>query len=69
MKDLERRVTRLENHQGACNHPAYGIGVVVLKGEKDEALERITKELAECPRCRRKGIQPYVMYTNVNFDA
>ena len=53
MKDLERRVARLENHRGACNHAAY------LLNPSDEELERFTQELARCPRCRHK--RPFVL--------
>jgi hypothetical protein len=58
---LMRRVARLENHQGACNHAAY------LVNPSDEEIEQFTTEWAKCPRCRHKP-QPAVLRINLNLD-
>ena len=61
MSNLEQRLKRLETHQAACNHSAR----VILENPTDEELERVTRELAECPSCRHKRTQPFVIRTNL----
>jgi len=64
MNRLDQRLKRLETHQGACNHSAY----VILENPTDEELERVTRELVQCPSCRHTGKQPFVIRTNINFN-
>lgn len=64
MNRLDQRLKRLETYQGACNHSAY----VILENPTDEELERVTRELVQCPSCRYKGTKPFVIRHNVNLD-
>ena len=61
MKDLERRVARLENHRGACKHDAY------LVNPTDAEIQQFTSEWAKCPRCRHKP-QPAVLRINLDLE-
>jgi hypothetical protein len=61
MSNLEQRLKRLETHQAVCNHSVR----VILENPTDEELERVTRELFECPSCRHKGTRPFVIRTNV----
>ena len=64
MNRLEQRLRRLETHRRACNHGDY----IVLENPTDEELERVTRELVQCPSCRYKGMKPFVIRHNVNLD-
>jgi hypothetical protein len=48
MNNLDRRIKRLEEQQGACNHRSP----LILTQEQ---VERKKKELDECPNCEKHG--------------
>ena len=53
MNNLDKRMKRLEEQHGACNHRSP----VILANRTEEEVERTRKELDECPSCR-KGERP-----------
>jgi hypothetical protein len=50
MGNIERRVARLEEQQGACNHHP----VVILANPTDEVVMQKRQEIDRCPSCRRR---------------
>ncbi len=55
MSNLERRLRRLEEHHGACNHRTDRGFLKPLFNPTEEEVDRYKKEVAECPRCRKVG--------------
>jgi len=55
MNILERRLRRLEEHHGACTHRNDHGFLKPLINPTEQEVERLRKELAECPNCRKRG--------------
>ena len=55
MSNLERRLRRLEEHHGACNHRNDRGFLKPLLNPTQQDVERLRKELAECSSCRKRG--------------
>ena len=55
MNNLERRLRRLEEHHGTCNHRNNRGFLKPILNPTVLQLERLQKEVAECPSCRKHG--------------
>jgi len=64
MGNIERRLARLEEQQGACNHRSP----VILANPTEGEVEQKKKELDECAGCRRHGRPKMVIMTYPEFD-
>jgi len=64
MGNIERRLTRLEGQQGACNHRSP----VILANPTADEVERRKKEMDECPSCKRHGRPKLIIMEYPEFD-
>ena len=62
--NLERRIKRLEEQYNACNHRSP----VILANPTEEQVERMRKELGECPSCSRHGQTKLIIMKFLKFD-